>query len=328
MTPKQTISAELMELSPLLASVPKVNVFQTPEGYFDTLGLDLMLSGMGGKRRSPVEVLIVPDGYFNSLPSTILNRIKSDAVGEETNQISPAVAGIGNRNVFSLPDQYFDRLTERVLLTTIQAVKKGSQQKQPVFGKANIFSTPEGYFDQLSSNILAKIHRESTSEVVSETFAVSELVAGIGNHNVYIVPGNYFESLADKMAAKTNIGKQGKVIEMKPRFGAFKYAVAAALTGMLGFSLFFMLNKNEPQANSPQATMAAAKEIIKTNSFENELNSIPDAAIVNFLEAKGEDVEAALVASLADEKNLPDATDYLINDNALDEILKTVELSN
>lgn len=328
MTPKDTISAELMELFPLLASIPKVNVFQTPDGYFDTLGLDLLLIGIGKNRTSTSEFSTVPANYFNYLPAVILSRIKSGEVMEETMQISSTVATISRSNVFSIPGQYFELLPARLLHAAIDSNDGSSQHNLPVFSKANVYSAPEGYFEQLSSSLLARIKTDQVTEVMTETAAISELVAGIGNKNVYSVPVNYFETNAAEVLAKKTVGLQGKVIQMKPRFGAFKYAVAAAITGILGFSLFFMLNKNEPEANSSQATMAAAKEIIKTNSFENELNSIPDAAIVDFLEAKGEDVEAALVASLVDEKNLPDATDYLINDNALDEILKTVELSN
>jgi hypothetical protein len=91
-----------------------------------------------------------------------------------------------------------------------------------------------------------------------------------------------------------------------------------------------MLNKNSSTQPTVQtaALMSEADHIIKTNSFDKEFSSVSDAAIVSFLESKGQDVEAALVASLTDDKNLPDADDYLINENTLDEVLKTLDLNN
>jgi hypothetical protein len=67
---------------------------------------------------------------------------------------------------------------------------------------------------------------------------------------------------------------------------------------------------------------------MSTNSFDKEFSSVSDDAIVSFLESKGQDVEAALVASLTDEKNLPEADDYIINENTLDQVLKTLDLNN
>jgi hypothetical protein len=72
--------------------------------------------------------------------------------------------------------------------------------------------------------------------------------------------------------------------------------------------------------------MKEAKQILKNGSFDEELNTVSDAAIVNFLESKGQDVEAALVASLTNEKDLPTADDYLFDDNTLDNVLKTIDL--
>ena len=315
-----------MELSPLLGSIPKVNVFKAPNGYFDTLSLELLLAR--SDRSSLTGFTSVPEGYFENLPSILLNKIKADEVFEETKQISSTIAEIGNSNVFSAPAGYFNELPATILNTACAANDKDFEEQSAIFSKANVFSTPAGYFDNLSANILAKIKHEPLKEVVAETAAISSVVAGIGTKNVYSVPANYFEWLTGEVLQHTSAARQAKVVTMKPRLGVFKYAVAAAITGILGFSLFFMLNKKDQQPGTNQATMAAAQKIIKTNSFEAELNSIPDAAIVNFLEGKGEDVEAALVASLADENDLPEATDYLINDNTLDEILKTVELSN
>ncbi len=328
MTPNDNISAELMELSPLLAGIPAVNVFKVPDSYFESLPLQLLLAKSGDFQTGPEKSFSVPEGYFENLSSSILGKIKGASLANEMDEFSAVVAGISNKNIFTVPAGYFEALPA----TLLNIAKKDNTEAEmgaeiSAFKKENVYQAPAGYFDGLSSNILARIKAESLSKVATETAEISATVAGIGKENVYAVPVDYFIGFADNLP-RTTTTTQAKVVSMKGRFGAFKYAVAAAVTAVIGVSLFFTLNRNEQTDNSAKATMVAAKEIIKTNSFESELNSISDAAIVNFLEAKGENVEAALVASLVDDKNLPEASDYLFDDNALNEILKTVDLSN
>ncbi|MEJ7609704.1 MAG: hypothetical protein WKF88_00855 [Ferruginibacter sp.] len=72
-----------------------------------------------------------------------------------------------------------------------------------------------------------------------------------------------------------------------------------------------------------------ANEILKTGSFENEMNSLSDNDIVKYLKENGEDINAALVASsLTDETKLPEASDYLTDENTLDDYLNENNLKN
>ena len=291
---QDNILNELQLLSPILAEIPKVNVFKVPGGYFDLLSGRLLfqIHSEGLDNVTPLAGATVPEGYFDNLADNIMARIRKEyrgEVGRETQAISKLVAGIGNKNVYT---------------------------------------APEGYFEGLSLSINGQRKSSVLSGAVLETTAISELVAGIGIKNVYSVPLGYFNELAAVISGKINV--PAKVVNMKSRFSTFRYVAAAVITGLLGLSLFLMLNKNNAVVPSAQtaALMSEAKEIITTNSFDKEFSSVSDAAIVSFLESKGQDVEAALVASLADEKNLPDAADYLLNENTLDEVLKTLDLNN
>ncbi|HSN61868.1 MAG TPA: hypothetical protein VLR49_13090 [Ferruginibacter sp.] len=291
MNERDNILNELKELSATVADIPKLNVFTIPAGYFDTLGGDILLRVYNEKRAviSPINDTSVPAGYFENLAETIMSRIKNET------------------------------LTESVIETTAMSELVAG------IGNKNIYNIPQGYFEHLSDNITQKINNQISSNPLAETYAISQLVAGIGNKNVYTVPQGYFEGLAKQLNIQTPVAK---VVSMNNRFPAIKYAMAAAVTGFMAFSMFIMLNKNEIKPGAQTAAvMKDAKDIIKTNSFDKELNSIPDDAIVAFLESKGQNVEAALLASL-DEKNLPDADEYLVNDNTLDEILNTLDLNN
>ncbi len=272
---------ELQELSPVLNTVPKTNVFSVPDGYFEQLSSLILLQTAPLKKSNSV-----PDGYFDNLASNIMARIRQDAAVENTVH-SSVLADIGNKNVFTVP---------------------------------------AGYFEALPENILASLKNETVSK---ETLGISELVAGVGNKNVFTVPTNYFDNLVTNIQSQIN--SPAKVVKMGVRKTILKYAAAAVVTGLLATSALFIYNKNKaikPDAETVQL-MAAAKEINKTNSFDKELNTISDADIVNYLEDKGQDVDAALVASLTDDdEKLPDPADYIIDETTLDNMLKELDLNN
>lgn len=243
-------------------------------------------------------------------PDNILNELR---------ELSPTLAAIPRINVFKVPEGYFETLPALLLLQT-------SDSGTDTIKNASV---PEGYFDSLASNIMARIKSENMSEVAAETREISEMVAGISNKNVFSVPAGYFDNLSTNIT--TQLVQPAKVVRMNTRRAIVRYAAAAVITGFLAMGAFFVFNK-EKNGTLPAETAVAIKEansIIKTNSFDKELASLNDADIVTFLESKGQDVDAALVASLTeDEKALPEAEDYLINENTLDDILKKLDLNN
>jgi len=286
--PDKNILIELLELSPAVAAIPKLNVFSVPEGYFESLPAFLLLQ-LHQSENDIKTTAAVPEGYFDDLASNIMARIKKETASEAEQSL--ILNNIGNKNIFTVP---------------------------------------EGYFDGLSPAIMDRIKSQDKNNVLAETNTISELVAGIGNKNVFTVPAGYFEALADNI--RPNLEKPAKVIQMNSGRKFFKYAAAAAVTGLVAISTFFIINKNETGGvvtASNNAVMDTAINIIKTNSFEKEMAGLNDADIVNFLQSKGQDVDAALVASLTeDDKVLPEAEDYLINENTLDEVLKNLDLNN
>lgn len=270
---------ELLELSPTLASIPKVNVFSVPEGYFESLGTLILLQTSDNKQFGDATV---PQGYFESLADSIMNRIRNEA--ENTSELSPVLAQIS---------------------------------------KSTVFNVPEGYFEQLPAKMLSLVKDES---VMVETSFVSPLVAGIGNKNVFSVPQGYFENFKVKKDQQS----PAKVITMNPRRNVFRYAAAAVVTGILAVGSYFMLNNNKAATLTAETAQVVqeGKTIVKTNSFEKVMSGVSDEDIVAYLESAGQDVDAALVASLTDDdKNLPEATDYIIDDKTLDNMLNELELN-
>ena len=242
----------------------------------------------------------------------------------ELQEISPAVAGVPYVNVFRVDAGYF---------AGIGAELKARIAADQAYALKNI-SVPEGYFDGLAANILQKIKREEHVTVAEEMAALSPVISAIGNANVFTVPQGYFEQLSFTAKVET-----AKVIKMNPLRSVFKYAAAAVITGLLGISIINLTDNDATvETNNPviqtasvaktENVMRTANDIIQKGSFENEFNTISDEDIEQYLTESGQDVNAALVASSTDDATLPEATDYLFDENTLDEYLNTNNLNN
>lgn len=126
---------------------------------------------------------------------------------QELQQISQAVATIGNRNVYSVPAGYFDGLAEEVV---------AKLQLAPLQALPNPFAVPEGYFDSLAGNIMDKIRaRQKTvknSEVFEELQGIAPLLNTISKQMPYSIPEGYFQQFSVNInAAQQNIAGNTEV---------------------------------------------------------------------------------------------------------------------
>jgi hypothetical protein len=245
------------------------------------------------------------------LNAVIPKMTKREDILKELSEISTFVAGIPPVNVYKVDSNYFDGIRAETQARIIASNFITLDEKRGV---------PEGYFENLSSTILEKIKAAD----FSETAQISPLVASIGNKNVYSIPDSYFESLTVSKETEPKVVKMGIS-------SVFKYAVAAVVVGLLGFGLFTFLNDSK-KINIDEQNFAAIKagnEILKKGTFNKELELITDKELENYLSQNGEDVSAALVASSTDdEEKLPEAVDYLMDENTLNDFLKNNNLAN
>jgi hypothetical protein len=234
----------------------------------------------------------------------------------ELQALSPSVAAIARVNVYKVPSNYFEYLPADIIATV----------KMEALKTTNNYSVPNGYFENLSTAIFDKIKLTEQNTWVSELTELSPVLANIGNKNVYNTPDKYFETLEHKK----HLAEPAKVIAFGNKRSVFKYAAAAVVTGLLGFGIFTFVNKNMAAAPTAQTAslIKKADEIIKTNSFDATLESLTDKDLEQYLTQNGENIEAALVASTADESNLPEAIDYYLDPNTLDNYLNENNLKN
>ncbi|MGN6531611.1 MAG: hypothetical protein ACTHK0_07650, partial [Ginsengibacter sp.] len=99
---------ELKTVSPFLANLQKVNVFQVPQDYFTDLDKKISTS-VFLHQDEKISSQRVPEGYFDSLSNRILSKIKTEISQnaiEEIKQISPALHYLKEENVFTVPENY------------------------------------------------------------------------------------------------------------------------------------------------------------------------------------------------------------------------------
>jgi hypothetical protein len=236
----------------------------------------------------------------------------------ELKELSPALAAIQNVHVFTVPDGYFEYLSTDILLG-IENANGSATLSSSEIGR----DIPVGYFDSLAGSILNKIKTQDVEDAAAEIRALSPMLYSIQNENVFEVPQGYFKNLAESLVNKVN--PQAKVISLQRRSSTFfKYAVAAAFTGVMALGVFKFTAKTDDIMRLPEYVTAG----LKVNDVDGELAKIADADIVKFLEANGSDVKAALVANSVDENELPSEEDYLMDEKALDKYLNSINIDD
>ena len=278
---------ELKALSPVIAALEKVNVFTVPDGYFEYLSTDILM-GIDGENGilnlTPNKSSTeIPVGYFNSLAGSILNKIKAQDIEVEADNLSSELIATKSKNVFEVP---------------------------------------AGYFESFAGSILAKIKTAEVEDAVTEIRALSPMLYSIQNENIFEVPQGYFGNLNTEVLDKVN--PQPKVIKMQRRSSTFfKYAVAAAFTGVMALGIFKFTGADKPEALPAYVTAG-----LKVQDVDQELAKIADDDIVQYLEANGTDVKTAMVANSIDENELPAQEDYLLDEKALDKYLNSINVND
>ena len=175
----------------------------------------------------------------------------------------------------------------------------------------NVYKVPENYFDNNSIVMIEKTKNKIQLE-------------GDSKKNTYNVPNGYFDSLANVIVSK--LATEAKVMPIRSRKTYFNYAVAASIAGMIGVGLFFMTTSNTGEKKNLASLLEEANVILKNGAFDSEMEKLSDDDIVNYLNLNGSDVNAALVASISDDKKLPNEEEYLYDDQTLDNFLKEINI--
>ena len=183
---------------------------------------------------NPQNIYTVPNGYFEGLPTQILNRIKaleSTNAKDELKYLSPLLNNLS---------------------------------------KEMPYAVPAGFFQDLSEDVLKKIKAHDdhqTSEEEIET--LSPLLSSLKTKNPYSLPAGYFERLETGIVPNDSpkesfvtLGemKEAKVISITSRKW-FRLAAAAIVIGIVAVSGLFLI-KNRP-TDGIAKTEKIIKEVVK-----------------------------------------------------------------
>ncbi len=134
----------------------KKNIFQLPEGYFETFNdrlkarLDEGESDLEQSEHLKQSVFQVPEGYFEAFEDRLRTRLDE---GEGKLEQSEYM----KEPVFEVPEGYFDQLEDRIkgrMAEENSVLSKQTRLKEPVF------EVPEGYFESFPGKLQDRIKAE------------------------------------------------------------------------------------------------------------------------------------------------------------------------
>jgi hypothetical protein len=245
---------ELNQLSPVVAGISRKSLFEVPENYFEQFADTVMLriKSMQTNEELPSSLInkntpfiSPPADYFESFAEKMLNRIKAEAnnsVDEELAILSPVLSKIKRVTPFSVPQGYFEELSDNVLESAkaIDFVNDGLENLSPLMRdlkNKNTYTIPLGYFENFSDRVLSKIKNEPTKV---------------------------------------------KVISITNRKTWLKFAAAAIIVGMISTIGFYFFNKSSQPVNAdPIAALSKVSDDEMNNYLQNQYSPIYDTVITN-----------------------------------------------
>lgn len=235
---------------------------------------------------------------------------------EELNGISPLLAQIPRVNVFSVPENYFDSLsediTDEILTQQLGDIKHVSPQQ-----------VPEGYFNNLSSEILQKIN-DLPEKMSADEF---DLMRIVGNDNVFTVPSNYFEDLSSEIISKIKAeSTPAKVVPFRKNW--MQMAAAASIAAIILISSIFIFKPSHQKGfsvvNRHTVDDPAALKYNSEKKFNEGIASLSDDEIVNYLQDHGNILDNELLIKNTDVSEMPDQTEYLLDEQTLTNYLEKI----
>lgn len=242
---------------------------------------------------------------------------KNSEILREISEISPLLAELQGVNVFSVPEGYFAELSTRITSEiAINKIIETSNKEQP-------HNVPVGYFESLSSTILNRIKRKGSTEQ-----SESGILDRIGKENVFTVPEGYFENLPSRILGRVKESRTAKVVKFNRSNSVLKYAVAAVLGLAILSTAYFVTNSMVHNNNSfavitkKTVPNEAALKYNTQKKFDKGIESLSDEQIISYLENHGNILDNDLIISGMDDSGMPEALDYLIDENTLDNYLR------
>jgi len=229
-------------------------------------------------------------------------------ISNELSAISPMIAGINKVNVFTVPSQYFESISDTVMaclreeglafntsnaqiaedipagyfnelaasiLDKIKANDAASQEIKYLspllfdLQKRQVFQVPINYFENLDELIIEKIENTTIETVSNE---ISPFLQDLKDKNIFELPEGYFSGLADTIMKKLQQPSTGKIVNINKRSSWIKYAIAAMMTGIVVLGLYKYIDQpaGSDIAHVNPTAVVALDAVIKKGTSMND----------------------------------------------------------
>lgn len=179
---RENISEELNKISLVVANLPKNIVYTIQPDYFIGLADEILQNIRQNElfTKAKGTTYIAPNGYFTNFADNLLIEIKNnlsekDTIKDELNTIAPTLNKISKRNLFTVPNNYFNA-PKAALPTKEYVIKKPVITIRQWFNYAaaaifiGILAVGIIQFlkpDNTSSNLEKEIAKTSNEEIVT-----------------------------------------------------------------------------------------------------------------------------------------------------------------
>ena len=282
MKPAEHIIEELKEISSWAASLPREQVWQVPEGYFELLP-QIIHNRIYQLNHN------IPEGYFDQLPEKLLHKLR------EQNSNLQLIPEHRQHPEFELPNHYFEQFPDRLMQ---QLPDVTFSEVLNISGKNLPFEVPANYFEQLPQQLISCLTSPSVEDEIAE---LSPVLAGIRNKNPFEVPEGYFEQPLNRFEKQSVQQSAGKLISLKTIRASFRYAAAAVMTLVISLSVYKYTSQQGNLSGNTEELDAIVQSGLSMNDqkFNESLNNLKEEEILGYLQQYSTEADvAALSASL------------------------------
>ena len=217
---------------------------------------------------------------------------KNDII-QELSQLESSFSNVPARNIYVVPQGYFEGLAGRVM-SRIKALDSTNPQEElnylsPFLNSISRelpFSVPQNYFRELPEAVMEVIRNHEDYQTAEEELSsLSPMLSNIGNKNPYAVPEGYFENFGKDINLKSDNKPAAKVVSLVNRQW-FRFAAAAVVIGFValtGINLFFN-NHTIPTSNTHRWV-------------EENMNKVSTDEMNSFMQADDEESKGKEVAT-------------------------------
>jgi len=225
-----------------------------------------------------------------------------------TENSSDILKEVPGRNVYTVPEMYFDTLADHIMSHMRLCSVLQAPQQTP-------YQVPTGYFDALSSRILSQVHLQAGASqqtvagnnVYQELQQLAPLLNTISKQPVFSIPENYFSAqlqVPSAFAEKATL----RTLPVARTINRWVHYAAAAVVAGIMVTAAFMFTDN---SNAPAPSNAAAKNL----DVKKAVSVLSEDEIVNYLSTHPSPTEATTSVSSVS----PDIQ-HVVNDISEEEI--------